>query len=60
MHSEFYNLFEREVTVLFKSIKDMGHKLGLHFDYSYYNANNAIDLENIYYLKSKYLKIFLR
>src|ERR1044072_3232693 len=45
IHSEFYNLFEKEVTNHFKCIKEMGHQLGLHFDNSYYKATNAIDLK---------------
>lgn len=37
LHSEFYNLFEKEIKNLICKIADMGHQIGLHFDPSFYN-----------------------
>jgi hypothetical protein len=44
LHSEFYNVFEKEITFLIKDIIAMGHQIGLHFDTHYYNVDNENDL----------------
>lgn len=49
LHSEFYNIFEKEVYDRIKKILNLGHKLGLHFDYSFYKIKNTNQLK-------KYLK----
>jgi len=36
LHSEFYNLLEHDITRLISEILEMGHKIGLHFDASFY------------------------
>ena len=46
LHSEFYNLFEKEVTQLLNRIIELGHDIGLHFDSHYYNINNEKELES--------------
>ncbi len=43
-HSEFYNLFEREVSDLVKEIISLGHDVGLHFDSHYYGISDASQL----------------
>lgn len=44
LRSPFYNIFDRFNTDLIKSILDLGHQIGLHFDEAYYNSN---DIENV-------------
>lgn len=39
IHSPYYNIFEEEIYRLIKKIADLGHNLGLHFDYSFYNQH---------------------
>ncbi len=51
-HSEYYNLFEKEITDLVKEIIALGHEIGLHFDSHYYGINNEKDL-NKYLLQEK-------
>lgn len=38
LHGEFYNLLEAPITKIFKQIADMGHRVGLHFDPTYYGT----------------------
>jgi hypothetical protein len=45
MHSEYYNLFEKEISDLVKKILSLGHEIGLHFDSHYYGIFNEADLE---------------
>jgi hypothetical protein len=47
LHNEFYNLLETDITSIVKHIQDLGHRLGLHFDISYFMNNNfeGFDLE---------------
>jgi len=49
LHSEFYNLLEKENTDLLIDIRNLGHEIGLHFDAHYYNIQNESDLE--FYLR---------
>lgn len=51
-HSEFYNLFEKEITDLVKYILSLGHEIGLHFDSHYYDITDEHMLEN-YLLQEK-------
>lgn len=44
-HSEFYNLFEKEIFELVKTIQNFGHDLGLHFDSHFYEMTSIEDLE---------------
>jgi hypothetical protein len=46
MHSEFYNLFEKEISDLVKKIIGLGHDIGLHFDSHYYDIKNETELES--------------
>lgn len=45
LHSEFYNLLEREIRQLVKELVASGHALGLHFDTHYYDVENREQLE---------------
>jgi hypothetical protein len=40
LHSEFYNLLEREITDCVWAILALGHRIGLHFDSHYYGINS--------------------
>lgn len=45
LRSEFYHIFERDVKDCILKIKALGHKVGLHFDISYYpEIKSASDL----------------
>jgi len=55
LHSEFYNLLERENTDCFKEILKYGHKLALHFDCSFYNVNSINQLEDRLQFESSFL-----
>ncbi len=44
LHSWFYDIREKEVNTLLKNIKDLGHTIGLHFDFEYI-PSGAIDDE---------------
>jgi hypothetical protein len=46
LHSEFYNLFEKEISELVKEIISLGHDIGLHFDSHFYEIENEDQLES--------------
>jgi hypothetical protein len=41
LHSEFYNLLERECIGIGRRILSLGHRLGLHFDHQFWGATSA-------------------
>jgi len=43
LHSPFYNLLERPVTELARSIASCGHRIGLHFDSAFYPDLQGMD-----------------
>lgn len=45
LHSEFYNLLENSVKKEVEEIIALGHTIGLHFDYSYYDEKGVEALE---------------
>jgi hypothetical protein len=45
LHSEFYNLLEKEITDYVLEIIDLGHSIGLHFDTNYYGISDQSELE---------------
>ena len=47
LHSEFYNLFEYEVSALIRELASLGHHLGLHFDTHYYGIERQDQLEHL-------------
>lgn len=47
LHSEFYNLLEREVTDAVREIIDLGHTVGVHFDCGYYSIGDEESLERM-------------
>ncbi|MCX6166224.1 MAG: hypothetical protein NTU73_15415 [Ignavibacteriae bacterium] len=56
LHSDFYNLFEKEISSIVKNIIKLGHKIGLHFDSHYYNIKNEINLEAKLLLEKKIIE----
>lgn len=53
LHSPMYHFFDREIVKVLKSIMDMGHDIGLHFDSGYYGFLDASELVvNIQFEKS--------
>ncbi len=45
LHSEFYNLLEKEISDILLQIIKLGHSIGLHFDSHYYDIKNETGLE---------------
>ncbi len=43
LHSWFYDIREKEVNSLLKNIKDLGHAIGLHFDFEYIPSGSIND-----------------
>jgi hypothetical protein len=54
LHSEFYNLLEREVTQIVMAIRSLGHEIGLHFDSHYFNIQSEDQLEHYLALDAAY------
>lgn len=46
LHSEFYNLLEKEILHKVIEISNLGHFISLHFDSSFYNISNKEQLED--------------
>lgn len=44
LHSEFYNLLEKEVSDCVREIMSYGHRIGLHFDPTYYGIEDEDQL----------------
>jgi hypothetical protein len=47
LHSEFYNLLEREVTDCIRDITRLGHRIGLHFDCRYHDLVDEGPLDDL-------------
>lgn len=60
LHSEFYNLFEKEISDLLNKIIELGHDIGLHFDSHYYNITNEIELEDKLLLEKNVIESFFK
>ena len=59
LHSEMYNLLEKTESDCVKSIKKLGHDIGLHFDSSYYEINSERDLVKYLSAEKEFLeKVF--
>lgn len=59
LHSEFYNLLEKEVTQIVLDIKSMGHEIGLHFDSHFFDVQNEEQLERYLLLDADYFQSIL-
>lgn len=59
LHSEFYNLFEKEIYDLFKQIILLGHNIGLHFETKFYLIEEESKLiEHLNYEKNLLENLF--
>jgi hypothetical protein len=47
LHSEFYNLLEREVSDCVLKIAELGHDIGLHFDSHYFGVSSEDQLDGL-------------
>jgi hypothetical protein len=56
IHSEYYNVFERDISDIVHKIKSMGHDIGLHFDSHYFKINNLYDLEKYINIDKRYFE----
>lgn len=45
LHSEFYNVLEKQNLNAIKKIAELGHQIGLHFDSHFWNIESEIQLE---------------
>ena len=54
LHSILYNVLEKEIVLLLKEIVRKGHRIGLHFEPSFYDISDTqMDLLNFYAEKEK-------
>lgn len=56
LSSRFYSIFEPETASVIRSIRDLGHEIGLHFDPSVYKDRQASDLESYLIFESRTLE----
>lgn len=56
LHSEFYNLLEKSNTDLIYRILELGHRIQLHFDSSFYNITSVSQLEKYLQLERSLLE----
>jgi len=54
LHSEFYNVLEKEVSNVVYKIRSLGHDIGLHFDSHFFNVENEDELEKYLILEKQY------
>ena len=46
LHNEFYNAMDFRSSELIKNILSLGHSVGLHFDFAYYDIQSTNELEH--------------
>jgi len=56
LHSEFYNLLEKEIFKSVKYILNLGHEIGLHFDHQFYNIQSTGLLNRYLTFEKKFLE----
>jgi len=59
LHSEFYNVLEKEISGIVLKIRSLGHDIGLHFDSHYFNIDCEEDLEKYLALDVQYFNAIL-
>lgn len=59
LHSEFYNLLEKEILLLAKEILALGHYIGLHFDAHFWEIKGKDELEKRLEVDKKILETML-
>lgn len=58
LHSESYNLLEKEIHNLVLEIIEMGHHIGLHFDVHFYGHLNEFEFKKVLLLERQILEKF--
>ena len=58
LHSEFYNLLERDCAQVARRILGLGHRLGLHFDHQFWGVSDEPALERALTLERRLLEDF--
>ncbi|AWP73047.1 hypothetical protein CS345_00655 [Bordetella bronchiseptica] len=56
LHSDFYNLLERDVSRKVERILALGHRIGLHFDCGYYGISSVAQLEDMLAMEARLLE----
>jgi hypothetical protein len=59
LHSEFYNLFEKEVFDCVKAVAAFGHALGLHFDTHFSAVSDESELEKQLVVERRFVEDLL-
>ena len=59
IHSEFYNIFEKEIYLLAREIVKLDHYIGLHFDAHFWEIPDQKDLEKCLFYDRKLLESLL-
>lgn len=59
IHSEFYNIFEKEIYLLAKEIVKKDHYIGLHFDAHFWEIHDQRELEKCLFNDMKLLESLL-
>lgn len=59
LHSEFYNLLEKNTYISIKKIQSLGHQIGLHFDAHFWNVSDEDQLDEGISLDKKTLTDYL-
>lgn len=54
LHSETYNVLEKEISNIVFKVKSLGHDIGLHFDSHYFDVTNEEELEKYLKLDTQY------
>ena len=58
LHSEYYNIWEKEIAQLIGKIISLGHEIGLHFDPMFYEKDPGNLVEHLTWEKSILEKLF--
>lgn len=56
IHSDFYNLLDKNNFASVKKIQEKGHQLGLHFDSHFWEITSEMDLEKYMFMDKQLLK----
>jgi len=60
LHGEFYNVLEKEISLIVFKIKALGHEIGLHFDTHYFDIKTEKELEHFLSLDTQYFNSIFR
>ena len=60
LHSQFYNINEISQFKIINKILSLGHEIGLHLDFSFYNIKSKKKLDQVITYESKYLEYLFK